>query len=138
MVGSKIRLTLYSIDDNALGLAAGRRCELHMSGETGSTHTYYTGILNLGYDLFGFEVTLGHQFLAAVDALFPLISYHIDEDGRLAVAAGIDDRVNLGNLARYRGEDGSRHKTACIGNLGTHLHHVALGNTGYGGSADML
>ena len=98
MVGSEVGLTLYGIDDDALGLGTGRRSQLHVCGEAGATHTYDTGILDLGYDLGRLEGALGHEFFAAVDALFPLVADDVDEDGGLAVAAGIDDGVYLGHL----------------------------------------
>ena len=138
MVGSEVGLALYGIDDDALGLATGRRCELHVCGEAGATHTHDTGILDLGYNLGRLEGALGHQSLAAVDTLFPLVANDVDEDGGLAVSAGVDDRVNLGHLTRYRREDSCRHEATSLGNLGTHLHHVAFGHTGYGRGTDML
>ena len=109
-----------------------------MSGEASTTHTYNTCIFYLGYNLSRFESTLGHKFLATVNGLFPLIALYINKDGRLAVTASIDNRIYLGHFTRYRGEDCSRYETACIGNLGTHFHHIALGYTRYSGSTDML
>ena len=138
MVSGEVGLTLYGIDDDTLGLATGRRSELHMCGEACATHTYNTCILDLGYDLGGLEGTLCHQLFTAVDALFPLVANDVDEDSGLAISAGVDDRVYLGHLTRYRREDSCRHETSSIGNLGAHLHHVAFGHTCYGRSTYVL
>jgi hypothetical protein len=55
MVGRKIGLTLYSVDNNTLCLSSRRRTEFYVAGEASATHTYYTGCLNAVHNLLGGE-----------------------------------------------------------------------------------
>ena len=52
-VGSDIWLALYGIDNHALCLCRWRRSEFYEGGETSTTHTYYTSVLDTTDNLLG-------------------------------------------------------------------------------------
>ena len=106
MVGRQIRLALYGVDDDTLGLESGRRTQLHLRGEASATHTYNARVGNLLYYFLRSQITFLHQCVGAVNALFPFVSFYINEDGRFRIAAGIDNGINLGHLSADRRVDG--------------------------------
>ena len=76
-----------------------------MTGETGTTHTRNTAPLHAGHYLFGSEFGVfvqGFERRAAVYRFFPLVALYLDDDGRVAVARGVDDAVYAGHGSRYR------------------------------------
>jgi hypothetical protein len=50
IIGCDIRLTLYTVDDDALSLGSRRRTKLDEGRETGTTHTSDTCYLDAVYD----------------------------------------------------------------------------------------
>ena len=141
VVGSDIRLALHRIDDHALRLGSGWWRELNKGRESCTAHTSYTSLLHTVDDLLGCQLRMiGQQFqlFGAVDAFFPFIPFHVDDDYRLAVACGIDGRVHLEHRSRYRRVDRSRDKAASLSNQGSHLYFIALGDNGFGRSTDVL
>ena len=102
VVGRQVRLTFHSINDDTFGLECRRRAKLHLRGEAGTTHTNNTGIGYLLDNFFGSQVAFLHQRIGAVNAFFPFVAFHVDEDGRFSVTAGIDNRINLGNFTADR------------------------------------
>ena len=78
------------------------------------------------------------QFLAAVNALFPFIAFHLNNNNRLTVTGGIDGLVNLKDCTRDTGIDRSRHETASLGQQRAYLHFITLGHDRLRGCTDML
>ena len=140
-VGGDIRLALYGVDDDALSLGRGRWGQLDEGGETGTAHTYDTGILDAADNLLGGQLGMlldGLQLVGAVDGLFPLVAFYINYNNGLAIASSVDGGIDLEYGTADRREDRSTDKTASLGNHSTHLHLVALLYDGLGGSTNVL
>ena len=141
VVGCQVGFTLHRIDYHALSLAAWRRRKLHMAGEGGTSQTYDTCVLDLLDDGFAVQLCMVgqlHQCVAAVDALFPLVTFYIHVDGSTACSAGIQNGVYLGHLAADTAVDGCTHKTSSLCQKRTHLHLIALLDNWLGRSTYML
>ena len=107
-VGGDVRLALYSIDDDTLGLGCRRRCEFDEGGETGTSHTDDTCSLDAVYNLLGSEFRMvldGLQLIGAVDGLFPFITFHINNNHGLAIACSINGGIDLEHRSADRRED---------------------------------
>ena len=140
-VGCDIGLTLYRVDNHALGLCCGGRSQFDEGGETGTTHTYDTCILDTINNLLGgqFRMSLdGLQFVRAIDSLLPLITLDIDDNHWFAIARGVDGCINLEDRTTDRRIDRSRHEATSLGKQCSHLHLVTLCNNRLGWGTDML
>ena len=144
VVARQTGLALGGIDDDHLGLRAGRGRELDVGGEGGAAESDDAGILDETYD--GLGVERGHLGLGALGRLvghsggicLAVGLVTLDEDGldghALRGACGVD----LDYGARDGGVHGSRHKAAGLGHALAAGHLVALLDDGFGGGADML
>ena len=141
IVGGDIGFAFYSIDDHTFGFGGRRRCEFDERGESSTAHSCDTRFLHTCHNLFGCQFGMVfHQFqrVRAVDALFPFVALHIDDNGWFAVACGIDGRIDLEHGARHRRIDRGRDEAASLSDERSHLHLVALGNYRFGRRTDML
>ena len=141
IVGSDVGFALHGIDDDALSLGRGWRTQFHVRGESGAAHAGDAGLLHAFHDFLGRQFRMGverFELVAAVNVLFPFVALHLNKNGRLAIAGGVDDGVDFHDRARHRRIDGCRHKASSFGQQRAHLHPVALADDGFGGSTDVL
>ena len=141
IVGSDIRLALYTVDDDTLCLGSRRRTKLDEGRETGTTHTSDTCHLDTVYNLFWSQLSMSLkrlEFIRAVDTLLPLIAFYINNDARLAITSSINRCIYLEHGSRNGTVNRSTHKTTSLSDECTHLHLVALGNYRLGRSTDVL
>ena len=110
VVGCDIGLALYGVDNHALSLGRRGRGQFDERGETGTAHTDDTSRLDACHNLLGrqFRMIL-HQFqrLGTVNALFPFVAFHVDDNHGLAIAGSVDSGINLGNRTTHGRVDGS-------------------------------
>ena len=98
IVGCDIRLTLYTVDDDALSLGSWRRTKLDEGRKTGTTHTSDTCYLDAVYDFLWSKLSMSLkrlEFIRAVDTLLPLIAFYINNDARLAITGSINRCIYL-------------------------------------------
>ena len=138
MVGSQIRLTFYSVDNDDLGFASGRWHQFDLCGECRTTQTDDTGCGDLVYDFFGRKRTLFHERFAAVDRLFPFVTFHINIDSGTFVSACVESVIYLVYFTGYRRVDIRRYKTSGFGEKCTYFNRITLLYHSLGRSPDML
>ena len=98
IVGCDIRLTLYTVDDDALSLGSWRRTKLDEGRKTGTTHTSDTCYLDAVYDFLWSKLSMSLkrlEFIRAVDTLLPLIAFYINDNARLAITGSINRCIYL-------------------------------------------
>ena len=98
VVGSEVRLTLHSVDDDPLGLELWWRHELDVRREACSAHTYDASLLDDVYDGFGGELRLVLECdkrVSAVNGRFPLVAFNSDVDSRFLITARVNNSVYL-------------------------------------------
>ena len=138
MIGSQIRFTFHRIDNHAFRLERRRRTQFHLCRETSTAQTYDTGIGNLLHNFFRRKIAFFHQCLAAVDCFFPFVTFHINENSRFRITAGIDYRINLRHFTTDRRVNCCRNKAGRFGNPCAYLYHIPFRNNRFGRCANML
>ena len=138
VVGRKVRLALYTVDNQRFGLFPGRNREFHVRGERRAAHADDAGVLDPGDDLLCRERTLADDRLRAVDSLGPVVALALDRNHHLAQPLPVGHHVHGRYRPRNRGVNVGRHKAARLGDELPRHDLVALGDLGHGGGADVL
>ena len=137
-VGGEVRFAFAAVDDDTLALGSRRRAQFHVRRERGAAQADDTALTDLLDDGFAVLGNLGHQGVAAVDGLQPLVAFHgnLDVGGHTAGQVGpggdgldgtADGRVDVGT-----------HEAAGLGDDLAHFHLVTHGHDRHGGRADVL
>ena len=138
VVGRKVRLALYTVDNQRFGLFTGRNREFHVRGERRAAHADDAGVLDPGDDLLCRERALPDDRLRAVDPLGPVVALALDRNHHLAQPLPVGHHVHGRYRPRNRGVNVGRHKAARLGDELPRHDLVALGDLGHGGGADVL